>query len=57
MEILSAGEIRLSNLEALTILRQVKEDHTKKKANKRKNDRLLTLVLESIKYLGMYTCR
>jgi len=53
MEILSAGTIQLSNQECLQILKEVKTDHCVKKGqkNKRKNDRLLTLVLETIKYL------
>ena len=54
MEILSAGKIQLSNQECLQILKEVKTEHCAKKGhkNRRKNDRLLTLVLETIKYLG-----
>ena len=53
MEILSAQEIQISNFECLQILKQVKSEHgIKKNKNKSKNDRLLTLVLETIKYLG-----
>lgn len=54
MEILSASTIQLSNHECLQILKDVKTDHSsfkKGQKNKRKNDRLLTLVLETIKYL------
>ncbi len=53
MEILSAQEIQISNFECLQILKQVKSEHSiKKNKNKSRNDRLLTLVLETIKYLG-----
>lgn len=51
MEILSAGKIQLSNHECLQILKQVKTEHCTQGQNRGKNDRLLTLVLETIKYL------
>ena len=54
MDIVDAKSVNLSNFEVLSFLKEEKNDLTKNQKKKKNKDKLLTLIVETINYLGDY---
>ena len=54
MDIVDAKSVKLSNFEVLSFLKEEKNDLTKNQEKKKNKDKLLTLIVETINYLGKY---
>ena len=52
MEIVNVNSVILSNFEVLSFLTEERNEISQNPKKKKKKDKLLTLVLETMKYLG-----